>query len=89
MAVWSSLTSPTLQLQPTCGLNDPMSENIQRTLGRIESKLDHVIATNRHLDKRLNNLEHFKTKLMAVAAVASSVVSIAWGVASQYLFYKA
>lgn len=64
----------------------------ERALGRVEGKLDLILANQdrfdrglRRLDTRVDTLEHAKTKLLAYASAASGVFAIIWSVASNYL----
>jgi hypothetical protein len=66
-----------------------MAESIERTLGRIEGKLDAWIDTqkedaarDKEVDDRLDRLENWKTGL----ASAGSVVVFLFAIAAKFLF---
>jgi phage shock protein A len=57
-----------------------MADDIQRTLGRLESKLDAVLATQNTTNDRLNNhsarisvLERWQSKVLGAVAIVSLI----------------
>lgn len=66
-----------------------MSEEIQRSLGRIEGKLDNIIDRQEKHEKRLDGLDEIKNKgygiLTAVAIAAGAIGSYAKAAISSLL----
>lgn len=62
-------------------------ESIERTLGRLEGKLDAALAQlaalpvrDREVDDRLDRLENWKTGLVAAGSTVVFLFTIAWKV---------
>jgi len=54
------------------------SDNVERTLGRVEAKLDILLEDRDSIHHRVGALEEARTKLLTLAAVVSTVVGAAW-----------
>lgn len=52
-------------------------ENIQRTLGRIEEKLDNALPRLNNHSERLGKLERWQARLLGGAAVAGFLFGVA------------
>lgn len=62
-----------------------MTEDIQRILGRIESKVDTLVDQRKFHDKRITSLEHSRTRLLAYASIGAAVLSFGASTAAAYI----
>jgi prefoldin subunit 5 len=67
------------------------SSELERTLGRLEGKIDNLLEHHGEFKSnlsevtgRINQLEHDKTKLMAIVGVISVLVGAVW----QYILHS-
>lgn len=54
-------------------------EEMQRSLGRIEGKLDTVSEALRPIEKRVGSLERSRSYATGMAAVCAAAAAAAWG----------
>lgn len=83
------MTTPNPILDIPSDFPRALDHDVQRSLGRIEGKLDLMLARIDHLDKtagkhdeRIDALEHLRTRLLAYASVASIFITAAWQILS-------
>ena len=55
-----------------------MSDNVERTLGRIESKIETLLEQQSNMNERVNALESLKDKAMGYAIGAAAVFTAFW-----------
>lgn len=53
-----------------------MADDVQRTLGRIEGKLDAVLQQQEDHKRRIDDLEGLKNKALGIAAIIGSMVGL-------------